>query len=155
MAQTVTNIIKLSPIHFVSNIHVTERTVLVTKDSFKLTSPTAFDEAGIRMLDSIREVFDILVIEMESVNFDLIEYKSFEELANALNSGKCPVVDVLLEHYLPGKSGSHAMVATGIKNDNGVKYIQMKNSFADNPNEQGKVSLSLNEKTICKFFANL
>ena len=107
------------------------------------------------MLDSIREVFDILVIEMESVNFDLIEYKSFEELANALNSGKCPVVDVLLEYYLPGKSGSHAMVATGIKNDNGVKYIQMKNSFADNPNEQGKVSLSLNEKTICEFFANL
>ena len=52
------------------------------------------------MLDSIREVFDILVIEMESVSFDLIEYKSFEELANALNSGKCPVVDVLLEHYL-------------------------------------------------------
>ena len=31
------------------------------------------------------------------------------------------------------------MVATGIKERNGVKCIQLKNSFADNPNEQGKV----------------
>ena len=35
--------------------------------------------------------------------------------------------------------GSHAMVATGIKEENGIKYIQLKNSYADNPNEQGKV----------------
>ena len=31
------------------------------------------------------------------------------------------------------------MVATGIKEENGIKYIQLKNSFADNPNEQGNV----------------
>ena len=101
--------------------------------------PSAFDEAGIRMLDSIREIFDILDFEFESVGFDLIKYNNFEELAGALRNGKCPVVDILREYIYPGeKGGSHVMVATGIKNENGTKCIQFKNSFADNPNEQGK-----------------
>ena len=96
--------------------------------------PSAFDEAGIRMLDSIREIFDILKFEFETVDFDLIQYNNFEELASALNNGKCPVVDVL------GEGGmSHVMVATGIINVNGTEYIQLKNSYADNPFEQGEV----------------
>ena len=99
--------------------------------------PSAFDEAGIRMLDSIREIFDILDFEFESIEFNLIEYKSFDELATAVNDGKCAVVDVLKEYYSADKDGSHAMVATGIKTENNVKHIQLKNSFADNPNEQG------------------
>ena len=113
-----------------------------------MTLPSAFDKAGLRMLDSIREIFDILDIEFESIGFDLIEYKNFEELVNAINIGKCPVVDVLQQYlymefdlYSSDKNGSHAMVATGIKNKNGVKYIQLKNSFADNPSEQGNVHL--------------
>ena len=31
------------------------------------------------------------------------------------------------------------MVATGIKEEDEIKYIQLENSFAENPNEQGKV----------------
>ena len=106
--------------------------------------PSAFDEAGIKMLDSIREIFDILEYEFESVGFNLIQYKSFGELTDAINDGKCPVADVLREYIDPKvKGGSHAMVATGIKTHNGVECIQFKNSHADNPNEQGKVQFAL------------
>ena len=33
---------------------------------------------------------------------------------------------------------------SGIKDENGVKNIQLKNSFADNPDEQGKVKKQFN-----------
>ena len=84
------------------------------------------------MLDSIREIFDILDIEFESVRFDLIEYKNFEEITHAINDGKCPIAHVLQKY------GSHAMVATGIKNNKGIKCLQLKDSYADDPNKQGK-----------------
>ena len=113
--------------------------------------PSAFDEAGIRMLDSIREIFDILDYDFESVEFNLIHYKNFEELAGAINDRKCPIADVLQKYlfmefdlYSSDKNGSHAMIATGIKNQNGVEYIQLKNSYADNPNVQGKVLFAFN-----------
>ena len=101
--------------------------------------PSAFDEAGIRMLDSIREIFDILDIDFETVQFNWIKYNNEEELIDAIKNRKCPVVDVLKSYYSSDTNGSHVMVATGIKEENGVKNIQLKNSFADNPNEQGKV----------------
>ena len=111
-----------------------------SKSYFQLTLPTAFDEAGIRMLDSIREIFDILGFDTDSVGFKYVEYKNSNELTTALKSGKCPVVGVLRKYlYSSEEYGSHALVATGIKEENGIKYIQLKNSFADNPNEQGKV----------------
>ena len=106
---------------------------------FKLTLPTAFDEAGIYMLDSIREIFDIIGIDFESVRFNWIKYENEKDLIEGIKNGKCPVVDVLKSYYSTEKNGGHAMVATGIKEENGVKKIQLKNSFADNPNEQGKV----------------
>lgn len=112
--------------------------------------PSAFDDAGIRMLDSIREIFDILRIKFESVGFKLVEFKNFQELSNAIDSGKCPVVDVLKIHYSSDKDGSHVMVATGIINRDGVKCIQLKNSFADNPNEQGKVYSYDSNKMLTK-----
>ena len=93
------------------------------------------------MLDSIREIFDILGIRFESIRFNWIVYKTLEELSEALKDGKCPVVDVLKEHYSSDKDGSHCMVATNIKEINGVKCIQLKNSFAENPNEKGKVRI--------------
>ena len=76
------------------------------------------------------------------LRFDSIHlYNNFKELASAINNGKCPVLDVL------GEGGmSHVMVATGIKNQNGIDYIQLKNSYADNPIEQGEV-----QKVIFKF----
>ena len=96
------------------------------------------------MLDSIREIFDILDFKFQSVRFNLIEYNSDNKLTNAINNGKCPVVDLLKTYlYSSEEEGSHVMVATGIRNQNGVKHIQLKNSFADNPNEQGKVHYNL------------
>ena len=91
------------------------------------------------MLDSIREIFDILDIEFESVRFDLIQYKNFEEVTDAINNEKCPIVEVLQKYLYSSdkREGSHAMVATGIKNDKGNKCLQLKNSYADDPNEQG------------------
>ena len=120
-----------------------------------MTLPSAFDEAGIRMLDSIREIFDILDIKFESIGFNLIEYKNFEQLTNAIDNGKCPIADVLqnylfmeFDKYSSDKNGSHAMVATGIKEKNGVKFIQLKNSYADDPNMQGKVHLFLTFESL-------
>ena len=96
------------------------------------------------MLDSIREIFDILGIDFEAVQFSWIKYNSEKDLIDAIKNGKCPVVDVLKSYYSADKNGSHVMVATGVKEEFlpifGIKYIQLKNSFADDPNEQGKVS---------------
>ena len=93
------------------------------------------------MLDSIREVFDILGHEFEAIVFDFVHFQRHEELVNAIANGTCPVVDVLNEYLNPGMNDglSHAMVATGIKMDNGFQLIQLKNSHADDPNEHGKV----------------
>ena len=97
------------------------------------------------MLDSIREIFDILNFELEMVEFDFIRYNNFEELVVALNNGKCPVVDIMKKYlYSSEEDGSHVVVATGIREQNGAKEIQLKNSFADNPNEQGKVHINNN-----------
>ena len=104
--------------------------------------PSAFDEAGIRMLDSIREIFDILDLELESVGLNLIEYDNFDDLECAINNGKCPVVGVKVKYFISTENdGSHAMVATGITSENGAKCIQLKNSHADNPAEKGRVHL--------------
>ena len=99
------------------------------------------------MLDSIREIFDIIGIRFESVGFNWIKYKNEKDLIDGIKNGKCPVVDVLKSYYSSDTNGSHVMVATGIKEENGVKNIQLKNSFADNPNEQGKVQ-------FCRFNFN-
>ena len=92
------------------------------------------------MLDSIREIFDLLGVDFESIQFKWIKYKNEKDLVDGINNGKCPVVDVLKKYlYSTDTNESHVMVATGIKEENGVKNIQLKNSFADNPDEQGKV----------------
>ena len=105
----------------------------------QLILSTAFDGAGLRMLDSIREIFDILGIDFEGVRFTLFKYNNEKDLIDGIKNGKCPVVDVLKSYYSSDTNGGHVMVATGIKEENGIKYIQLKNSFADNPNEQGNV----------------
>ena len=107
---------------------------------FQLTFPTPFDEAGIRMLDSICEIFDILGIRFESIGFYFDEFKQCKPLIAAIEAGKCPVIGVPKSLLNPTyKTGIHAMVATGIKKIKGVQCIQMKNSIADNPNEPGIV----------------
>ena len=108
-----------------------------------MTLPTAFDEAGIYMLDSIREIFDILGIRLESIGFNFDEYTELKQLIAVLKAGKCPVISVPNSYWNPtSKDGSHAMVATGIKEKKGLEFIQMKNSYADNPDEPGKFQLN-------------
>ena len=110
------------------------------------------------MLDSIREIFDILDIEFESVRFDFIQYKNFEEITDAINNGKCPIVDVLRKYlYSSGKKkGTHAMVATGIKNDKGNICLQLKNSYADDPNQgcPPKFEAQLSKRSVYKISTN-
>ena len=79
----------------------------------------------------------------------MIEYKNFQELTDAFNNGKCPIIDVLQKYlYSADIDGSHAMVATGIKNENGVECIQLKNSYADDPTKQGNVQSFLTFRTF-------
>ncbi len=53
------------------------------------------DEAGLFMLDSIREIFDILGLEFESVQFDYEQYCNTEELKRAVVvEKKCPIVGI-------------------------------------------------------------
>ena len=108
------------------------------------------------MLDSIREIFDILGVDFESIQFKWIKYKNEKDLVDGIKNRKCPVVDVLKSYYSSDTDGSHVMVATGMKEENGIKYIQLKNSFADDPNEQGKVhSVKLNLNIEYPFYFEL
>ena len=100
------------------------------------------------MLDSIREIFDIIGIRFESIGFKFLEYTKIKQLDAAMKAGKCPVIGVPNSYWNPAcTDGSHAMVATGIKSIRGIQFIQMKNSHADNPNELGKSSITL--KNFC------
>ena len=86
------------------------------------------------MLDSIREIFEILGIEFESVQFDYEEYFETEELVWAIaGENKCPVISA-------GESSteSHAMVATGIiETADFEHFIQCKNSHRKDPSQKG------------------
>ena len=62
-----------------------------------------------------------------------IWYSLFRFWINWLQFGQ------IQEHYSSEKDGSHIMVATKIKHKDGIECIQLKNSFADNSNEQGTV----------------
>ena len=48
-------------------------------------------------------------------NYECTDEFNNKKLTYAIDSGKCPVVDVLKTHYSLDKNGSHVMVATGIK----------------------------------------
>ena len=79
------------------------------------------------MLDSIREIFDILGISFESIDFKKEEFTENTELYKAIKCKKCPIVGV----------DRHVMAATGYNGWTG--RIQLKNSYADDPNISGKV----------------
>ena len=99
------------------------------------------------MLDSIREVFDILEVSFESVKFgyerDKANYIGLEGIIWAIfGEEKCPVIQCPIRLYESSYSGpshmEHAMIATGIKETaDGEHFVQLKNSFQEDPNEQG------------------
>ena len=93
------------------------------------------------MLDSIREIFDILGIPFESIRYEIeaynLETEKNELEAELASKTKSFVVGEIENQLLfPGYSGSHALVATGIRQDNS---IELKNSYADYPHISGKV----------------
>ena len=115
-------------------------TILKSHLELQLINPTAFDEIGILMLDSIREIFDILGIPYESMRYNIEEYNlknDINKLEAELERKKSFVVG--LDYQLVSSSrGKHAMVATGIKRDKTGLTIELKDSYADDP-DPGKV----------------
>ena len=97
------------------------------------------DPAGISMLNSIRQIFDILNIPFNSINF-VAEQFDQTTIINEINvNKKCPVITAA--NFSVSPPLVHAMVATGVKSDsiNGrlEYYIQCKNSYRDDPSQQG------------------
>ena len=100
------------------------------------------------MLDTIREIFDILGLQFESVPFKYEKFdgKSAQTIEKAIyEDEKCPVVGVRDSFFDPTASdySSHAMVATGIEDgideDEGKVFVQLKNSYRDDPNQPGTI----------------
>ena len=119
--------------------------------------PSAFDEPGLFMLDSIREVFDALEIQFESIVFKYERYhdKDATTVERAIfDEEKCPVVVVRDSFFdsTGSEISSHAMVATGVEDgydeDEGKVFIQLKNSHRDDPSQSGIFRL---KKHICRF----
>ena len=94
------------------------------------------DTNGLKMLKSIRMVFDLLPIPMNKVVFvkDCIEKR---DLVNAIiHEDKCPVIhtiDSSLDENDAIEKSLHIMVATGVStNEENTTYIQCKNSYRNN-----------------------
>ena len=73
------------------------------------------DPAGISMLNSIRQIFDILNIPFNSINF-VAEQFDQTTIINEINvNKKCPVITAA--NFSVSPPLVHAMVATGVKSD--------------------------------------
>ena len=116
--------------------------------NIKLIYPSAFDDSGLFMIDTIREVFDILDIQFESVSFKFEKFdgQNAQSIEKAIyDDEKCPVVAVRDSFFDPNGSdySSHAMVATGIEDgideDEGKVFVQLKNSHRDDPDQPGMI----------------
>ena len=104
------------------------------------------DPEGILMLNSIREIFDLLGVDFESMQFvsEKFDYSSIIDAIN--NQKKCPAIVGAKFDFSTGSVDAHVMVATGIKTEtvqygSSIKqeyFIQCKNSYRDDPNQSGK-----------------
>ena len=104
------------------------------------------DPEGILMLNSIREIFDLLGLSFESMQFvqDQFDYSSIIDAIN--NQKKCPAIVGAKFDFSSGSVDAHVMVATGIKtktvqhgsSSKQEYFIQCKNSYRDDPNLSGK-----------------
>ena len=112
----------------------------IFKFNIQLMNPSAMDDAGLLMLDSVREIFDILEIPFESVKFSCETYKKYEDLVQAtFVDRKCPIIE------FPGDETSHVMVATGIFHTKEGYFVECKDSRREDPNKPpGKIFQILN-----------
>ena len=105
------------------------------------------DPEGILMLNSIREIFDLLGIDFESMKFISEKFDTQTSIIDAINNQrKCPAIVGANFDFSTGSVDAHVMVAAGVKTETvqqglSVKqeyFIQCKNSYRDDPNEPGK-----------------
>ena len=116
----------------------------------KLVHPSAMDPKGILMLNSIREIFEIIGIDFDSMRFVVQKFSEPRMIIRAINDQrKCPAIVGAQFDFSIGSVDAHVMVATGIKTET-VKhgtsiiqeyFIQCKNSYRDDPNQSGKYDL--------------
>lgn len=65
-----------------------------------MTLPKAFDEAGIEMIDSFREIYDIIQLNSNGSNIEYkCRYYNERDQVDGNKNGKCPVVAVLKNYY--------------------------------------------------------
>ena len=94
-------------------------------------NPSAMDDAGLLMLDSVREIFDILEIPFESVKFNCERYNKLEDLVQAtIVERKCPII----EFPQSDAKTSHVMVTTGILHTKEGYFVECKDSRREDPN---------------------
>ena len=123
---------------------------------FKLVFPSALDPAGIKMLRSITDLFSMVQIDLNTINFkiekidDLVKERALQIIVkvSSLIFSKILFVGVLnkaieVEKKSPAVVGAkfdietwevesiHVMLATGIKRDADEILIQCKNTYRD------------------------
>ena len=121
---------------------------------FQLVHPSAVDPAGILMLGSIRNFFDLIWIELKSIHFRKEEFSS-QTLIDALTKEpkRCPVItaadfkDYFISQSMP--TSTHAMVTAGaLKGSEFMPsnktlanqwFIKCKNSYGNDPTQPGKI----------------
>ena len=105
------------------------------------------DPEGILMLNSIREIFNLLRLSFQSMQFVPEKFDSQTSIIDAIhNQKKCPAIVGAKFDFSSGSVDAHVMVATGIKTKNVQHgssskqeyFIQCKNSYRDDPNQSGK-----------------
>ena len=113
--------------------------------------PSVVDPSGIYMLQSVRNIFDELNVQFESVKLIKETFYTHNDVINAIQTEKkCPVL-LAAKFDMFSKpvqiESVHAMVATGIKSEiifqRGIPrreyFVQCKNTHRDNPAISGKL----------------
>ena len=105
------------------------------------------DPEGILMLNSIREIFNLLRLSFQSMQFVPEKFDSQTSIIDAIhNQKKCPAIVGAKFDFSSGSVDAHVMVATGIKtktvqhgsSSKQEYFIECKTSYKDDPNLSGK-----------------
>ena len=100
------------------------------------------DAKGILMLNSIREIFDIVGISFESMSFVPYKFDNQNSLIDAIDIQRfCPaIVGAKVNFSARTIDWVHVMVAAGVKPVGGSTqyFIQCKNSYRDDQSQSGK-----------------
>jgi len=99
------------------------------------------DPEGILMLNSIREIFDLVGLSFESMQFVQEKFDTQRSIIDAIHrQRKCPaIVGAKFDFSTGTVENAHVMVAAGVKTETVQRkfFIQCKNSYRDDPNQSG------------------